>query len=390
MQLPDPSDIKFWGYLEEPFSRERIDLLDKLSKKILKEQKFRAYPDLISFAFFCRKKNMDHIKSESNIFPKTIGIGTILHFTPNNIPMNFALSFLFGYLSGNSNIVKAPISKFPQARLFVESWIELNNDLEIADHSMFIDFNREDENIKKFTQLADGILAWGGDKSISAISTLPKNPSSVFWSFPDRFSISIVDANKFLELSKVELGKTIEGFYNDTLVVDQNACSSPSALFWIGDKEKIEKAKTVFWNSFEKKYASNYRIGPVEKIDRAILITQIADLDSNSNTINDWYQNIVRVSIPSNKISLNNLKGKFGVFMESEIKSLDEIKHLFTKKLQTVTVFGIENSLIQDFIVLNRLKGGDRIVNFGHSLDFSISWDGKNAINQLTRTIFRR
>ena len=140
----------------------------------------------------------------------------------------------------------------------------------------------------------------------------------------------------------------------------------------------------------EKKYASNYSIGPVEKIDRAILITQIAELDSNSNTIYDWYQNIVRVSIPSNKISLDNLKGKFGVFIESEIKSLDEIKHLFTKKLQTVTVFGIENSLIQDFIVLNRLKGGDRIVNFGHSLDFSISWDGKNAINQLTRTIFRR
>ena len=32
----------------------------------------------------------------------------IFHITPSNIPTNFAYSFIFGLLTGNSNIVKVP------------------------------------------------------------------------------------------------------------------------------------------------------------------------------------------------------------------------------------------------------------------------------------------
>ena len=41
-----------------------------------------------------------------------LGVGLIFHITPSNIPTNFAYSFIFGLLTGNSNIVKVPSKNF--------------------------------------------------------------------------------------------------------------------------------------------------------------------------------------------------------------------------------------------------------------------------------------
>ena len=44
----------------------------------------------------------------------------------------------------------------------------------------------------------------------------------------------------------------LKNFYNDTYLIDQNACTSPHLIIWYGDKEKIKTAKSIFWSKFHK------------------------------------------------------------------------------------------------------------------------------------------
>ena len=48
-----------------------------------------------------------------------LGWGTVLHIAPANIPVNFAFSFLMGFLSGNINYVRVPTTPYPQVDLIV-------------------------------------------------------------------------------------------------------------------------------------------------------------------------------------------------------------------------------------------------------------------------------
>ena len=48
-----------------------------------------------------------------------LGWGTVLHIAPANIPVNFAFSFLMGFLSGNINYVRVPSNPYPQVDLIV-------------------------------------------------------------------------------------------------------------------------------------------------------------------------------------------------------------------------------------------------------------------------------
>ena len=103
----------------EPFSKIVCEFLDEISKLIMKDTKSRLYPDLISFAFWCRYTNLVKIKNSAIDDNVRIGKGVVFHITPSNLPINSLYSLVFGLLSGNSNIVKLPSKKFQQIDLFI-------------------------------------------------------------------------------------------------------------------------------------------------------------------------------------------------------------------------------------------------------------------------------
>ena len=47
------------------FSKIACDFLEELSKNLLKNKKAKIYQDVVSFAFWCRKSNIDKIKNNS-------------------------------------------------------------------------------------------------------------------------------------------------------------------------------------------------------------------------------------------------------------------------------------------------------------------------------------
>ena len=96
----------------QPYNDLIIEFIDELSST-LNDKTTRIYPDIMAFAFWCRKSNIYRLKNDYDDPSKTrLGIGLIFHISPSNVPLNFAFSFIFGLLSGNSNIVNFHLKCF--------------------------------------------------------------------------------------------------------------------------------------------------------------------------------------------------------------------------------------------------------------------------------------
>ena len=87
--------------------------------------------------------------------------------------------------------------------------------------------------------ISDARLIWGGDKTINTLKTFKTNERNLDITFADRYSFCVIDQSKLLKLNKFELRNLVQKFYNDTFLVDQNACSSPHLIVWT---EKTQKS----------------------------------------------------------------------------------------------------------------------------------------------------
>ena len=363
-----------------PYNDTAVEFLDCLSKSLMK---YREYPDIVSFGFYIRKANILRLKESFEDKHYRIGRGLIFHIAPSNVPINFAYSFLFGLLSGNTNIVKISSKEYEQVNIVcseIEKLFQEEKFKQIKDTNAFIRYSNIDEITAYISSISDGRVIWGGDKSITHIRKFPIKIRGVEIVFADRYSICILNSDAVLDLNDSELQKLSDKFYNDTYLFDQNACSSPQIIFWYG--ENIEKAKNIFWNSI-KHSAEKYDLAPIKVVDKYT--------DMLTNIIQD---NVKKVEMYGNEIYCletekiqDNLNGRFGLFYEYSIEELSEIADTIRDKCQTITYFGIDKNKIISSLINKNISGVDRIVPVGMALDMNVIWDGYDIIKELSRVI---
>ena len=93
----------------------------------------------------------------------------IFHISPSNVPLNFAFSFIFGLLSGNSNIVRLPSKMFPQVYILCKCKSRLLQNKKyklVKDSTAFISYERDDRITGLISEQADGRVIWGGMKQL--------------------------------------------------------------------------------------------------------------------------------------------------------------------------------------------------------------------------------
>ena len=52
------------------------------------------------------------------------------------------------------------------------------------------------------------------------------------------------------------------GFYTDTYYSDQNACSSPRLVVWLGNR--VDEAREVFWEKINTLVENDYEMKPIQ------------------------------------------------------------------------------------------------------------------------------
>ena len=89
-------------------------------------------------------------------------------------------------------------------------------------------YSNNDSLTKKFSSMCNARLIWGGDNSINNIRKFSLQEKSLDIAFADRYSFCVINTSSILNLNYNDTKRLVEKFYNDTYLVDQNACSFTS------------------------------------------------------------------------------------------------------------------------------------------------------------------
>ena len=362
-----------------PFDDSVVEFLNSLSKILMKSREAKAYPDVITLGFWMRKSSVLALKERfvTDSSDIKIGRGVAFHIAPSNVPVNYAYSLLTGLLTGNANVVRIPSKDFPQVSIINKAINEaLEEYPDMKPYICLVRYGRDQKVNDMFSALADTRIIWGGDNTIAEIRKSPLGPRAGEIAFADRYSLAVIDSDKYMEVSDKE--RLAEEFYNDTYLSDQNACTSPRLVVWMGEKK--EEAKELFWkyehDLVKKKYQFQSIMG-INKLTSSYLMAVSKQREDNY---------IVRVNVPEVNPDLMQLKDNSGYFFEYDCDDIIEIRDFCNNThCQTIGFLGEKETIMP--LLISGIKGVDRVVPIGKTMDFDFIWDGYNLVERLTRTI---
>ncbi len=370
---------------KQRFDEETVAFLDRLAKNLLADRRSREYPDVVTLAFWMRKASLTEIGRQLYEAPGAayVGRGMAFHIAPSNVPANYMYSLLTGLLTGNANVVKIPSKDFPQVDIINDSVAAALEAMpQMKPYVVLVRYGHEQEINDALSEYADARVIWGGDGTIFEVQKSKLPARAVEVAFADRYSLALIDADAYL--AKEDKAAVANDFFNDTYLTDQNACTSPRVVAWTG--EKIDEAKREFWTNLHQLLETKYELQPVQAVNKLtsgyLLAAEHADVRKE-----DMEDNlIVRMAVNHLSDDLMELRDSCGYFFEYTFSSLEELQEICDNThCQTVSYLGSP----EEFAGIARMgvKGVDRIVPMGTTMDFEFLWDGYDLAEMLTRVV---
>ena len=363
------------------FSDLIVKFLIELSNKLLANPKAKEYVDVISYAFWIRKSSIEQEKKRYNL--GKVGRGVALHIAPSNVPVAFAMSFTAALLAGNPCIVRVSNKEYEQVNIICSAINEIISSSipQMSKYITIIRYEHDEEITQMLTDLCDIRVIWGGDRTINTIRRTSLPSRAIELTFADRHSLAIIDSDKYLESNYDVVAKD---FYADTYFIDQNACSSPRLIVWTGNN--IEKAKDIFWKNIEYLVDNDYSMQPVKVVDKLDSFCKLAAYHKGVTLIKEK-NSLYRVSLKELTKDVMELKDNSGYFFEYSAQNLDEMVPVLSKKCQTIAYYGISPEDIKQAIVAKGVRGVDRIVPLGKTMELTLIWDGYDLVDSMSRII---
>ncbi|MDZ4164132.1 MAG: acyl-CoA reductase [Smithellaceae bacterium] len=168
---------------------------------------------------------INRISFRDDIFEGWAPIGLLVHVAPANVPTVGVLSVIEGLLTGNVNFLKTgdPHADFSGRILKLLGDMDSTGMLRNHLYAARIPSSRQDLLKRLFNQ-ADGISAWGGDETISAVRGLaPLHTRIIEWGHKISF---VYVAGESLYNQDI-----LEPVARDCCRIEQQACSSPQCVY---------------------------------------------------------------------------------------------------------------------------------------------------------------
>lgn len=365
-------------------SKEVLDFFDGLSRKLMTSKKARSFSDVIAWAFWIRRASLEKLaKRFENAGNLRLGRGFAFHIAPSNVPVNFAVSMTSSLLAGNITAVRVPSKDFEQIGIISDAINSLIDDgFEYMRPYIALMRYGHDKSINDYlSSLCDLRVVWGGDATVDEIRTSPLPARAVELEFPDRYSLCFINSDEYL---KEDPKKTAELFYTDTYYTDQNACSSPRAMIWSGGAR--DEARERFYDALSELVTKRYHMEPILAVDKLNAFCELAAsgrkprLCKKNNTL-------IRVKVQNADEDLMNYKMSGGYFFDFDADAPEDALPLMGKRCQSVSCLGIEPERIALMALRHGVRGVDRVVRMGHTMDLSFIWDGFDMVPAMSRVI---
>ena len=375
-----------------PYEEKTCDFLQALSKALREDREAKQYSDIQTFAFWIRKSNIQKLKEQylKSQRMSRLGKGLVFHIAPSNVPINFAYTLVFGLLAGNSNIVKVSSKQFIQTTIICRVIKELTENpdfLWVQQQNAVVMYDRDNRECTDFfSGQCDVRVIWGGNQTIEEIRKSPIPARSTDVTFADRYSFGVISAEAVCEASDQEISKLARDFYNDTYLMDQNACSTPHMIFWTGNENCVKAAQRRFWTAIYEA-SKKYDLADLKVSDKYTLLCKFA-VEMQAEFLH-FENRLYVLNIDEINDSILKYRGKYGLFFQHYVKKPEEIfSYVNDRTVQTCAVYGIDKTELLKKLIDSNLMGIDRIVSFGQTLDIGTVWDGYDVIDGLSRCIF--
>ena len=376
-----------------PFAEDTLDFLNDLSKELMQGREAKAFPDIVTLGFWLRISSVLSMKKRflSNDNNPRIGRGAAFHIAPSNVPVNYAYSLFTGLLCGNANVVRVPSKDFKQVEIINKAICAvLEKHPDMKPYIVLIRYERDQEINDILSALCDVRIIWGGDATIAELRKSPLPPRATEITFADRYSLAVIDSDEYMRLVRDDVdnkaaARIASDFYNDTYLSDQNACTSPRVVVWTGSAK--EEAKETFWKNLSALVKGKYYFQSIQGVDK--LSTEylasasgLSKMKQNSNGDN----RLVRIQVSKLLPRLMDYRGNSGFFYEYDCDDILMI-HDFCNDTHCQTIGLLGEKTIVEPLLKSGIRGVDRVVPIGHTMDFDLVWDGFNLVERLTRTI---
>lgn len=370
-----------------PFAPLTLDFLEALSAAVRREHGGRE--ELAAFGFWCRRSHLEALaKRHESPFPR-LGRGLLFHVAPSNVPTMFAYTFAIGLLAGNANIVRLSTRRGEtEARLcaVLEQVLDLPRFAPVKARSSFLSYDRDDAITAGYLAQCNGRVVWGGDATVAAIGRFPMPPHGTTISFPDRWSLALLSQGALSGLAPSALAALAHWFYNDTYLMDQNACSSPQMVVWQADGGEAA-VRRRWWEAVATEAAGRYAMGPLQATRKYERFCRAAAVGPDM-ALERYGGNLVYVArLAALPAAPAEWKGGFGLFFEAEIQSLEQLLPLLSAKTQTLACGGVDAGETAAFLAARHAQGVDRVVPVGQALEMDTVWDGRDLIAELSRIV---
>lgn len=256
---------------------------------------------------------------------------------------------------------------------------------EIKNRNIFVKYPRTDSaTTDAYCAMADCRMIWGGNQTIAAMKAIPVKPRCVDINFADRYSLAIINGAAVLAADDIQRFRLAEAFYNDTYLMDQNACSSPQVILW--EQDSLE-AREKFWNAMLAQAKAKYHLQDATAVDKYTLMCRECIENKALKDIAHTGNLLYRIELNELPHDLVDHRGHGGFFYEYSLKNRKDFFARVTEQFQTITCFGIDPSELCQQVMQAHLTGIDRIVSIGQAMSIGAIWDGHDLLRELSRVI---
>ncbi|MEU5264888.1 acyl-CoA reductase [Amycolatopsis sp. NPDC021455] len=371
-----------------------VEFVTKFARKLLAPATARRFPELASLGFFLRKgeiaKALSTLDTSGNAlrFPR----GLVFHVPPANVDTIFVYSWALSALAGNHNVVRVSSRSAGAAEAVLEalnaalSEVDADTAAAITATQRMVTYDRSDEVSGALSLAADLRVIWGGDASVAALRKYPLAPHARDLTFPDRSSFAVASVAGWQRAAAEERRAAAEGFYNDSYWFDQAACSSPRAVFWVGDEAGAQVAGSEFRTLLAEVLAAKQHVTEPAMAVQKRVSAYGAAVDGLVKEIEFQGNGLATLELADPAVLPREWLGA-GTFANARVSSLSDLVPIVLRKDQTVSQFGFTAEELTAFAHELAGRGVDRIVPFGNALTFSAVWDGYDLLSEFSRLV---
>jgi len=317
---------------------------------------------------------------------RSFPLGVVGHWPAGNIDIQPVLSLTCALLGGNACLVRVPTDLLAETQLIMEKLQHVDRSGLLAERIAMPCFDHSRTDLHEaMARAMDGAMIWGGAKAVSEVRALPFPPWARITVFGPRLSVAAMDAGVWGD--RTERSSWCRRVARDVWQFDQQACSSPQALFLEcsdGDDpaEFVQELKLAFQE--ENRLSPRREIHPLVTsaicLARASWLLEHATNDAKFPVSPDWTILLGRgVEIPK------PVQGRTLYVM-----LVDDLLEVISKFDGTVQSLGLgikaphrEETLAQ----VAGYHGVDRVVKLGRMHVFTSPWDGMDLIRPMVRLV---